>query len=386
MFNLLKLIDMKKIILCGSALLLSLGFAKAQWSATGAHDDFATTTQYANGPNGEGLSWFVDPNAGSQLAITRPGDGTLKVAVATNTPCHNAGVPSCYPYFGVTFGALHGQTFVVNTATSTNADVYLDIENKHLTQSTYIAITLVDSLGNQSTIEPNVSDVLSTTTYSDNTGTPNFYYHRKALNGFTIAANTRVQVLIDLSSVPSALGGLTPFDNDGNGTPNNCDGTHPYTCPETAYILHPSIIKGLNFAVNFGDQDINLSQGDGNYLNDKLVQGTAITAAGPFAGNLLIHEFRFGSATLAGTNEATVIDNSLKVYPNPAKESITVDFTSTNGADVSLTDIVGNKVVSTSATAGDSQITMNTSGLPTGMYILNVTTENGKAARKVSIK
>jgi hypothetical protein len=53
---------------------------------------------------------------------------------------------------------------------------------------------------------------------------------------------------------------------------------------------------------------------------------------------------------------------------------------------VSLKDIIGNTVYTTSVGAGDNKISVPTAGLQSGMYILNIATDNGVVARKVTIK
>jgi len=371
---------MKKLILLGSAFLFTLGFATAQsgWGTKGAHDDFASTTQYSNGPNGEGLYWFETTSA-STLKLTRTA-GSMDVAVTNAGACHSGA--SCYPLFGVQFGTDNSNNpYTIDL--SSGADITLNVENTG-SQLVYVSIQLKDVNDVIAEFEPNVSDVTPTTTYDDNTGTPNFYYHRKALNGFTLAAGATKTITIDLSSVPGAIGGLTAFDVDGSGTPNNCDGVHPATCPETAYKIDASKIKDILFMVNFGDADINLSEGDGNPVSDKFIAGTDITA---FSGTIKVYDFKVGdvSSIVAGVKDA-VVDNSLSVYPNPADESLTVSFKALTGANVSICDITGNKLMSTTASAGDNNVTLNTSGLVSGMYILNIETENGVVARKLSVK
>ncbi|MFL5729250.1 MAG: T9SS type A sorting domain-containing protein, partial [Cytophagaceae bacterium] len=204
----------------------------------------------------------------------------------------------------------------------------------------------------------------------------NSHYKRKALNGFTLTAGTRKTITIDLSSVPGAIGGLTA------GSYGGC-GTGPYYCPTTSYTLDPSQIRDLIFLINFGGNDINLSEGDGDYTLDTYIAGGTIT---PYNGVIKFYDFKIGTVSTPAALNKTVINNSLTVYPSPAKESLTVSFDANETTDVTLSDIVGNKMLSASANAGSNKITMNTSNLSSGIYILNVSTENGKVARKVVIE
>lgn len=353
---------MKKIILCGAALLLSVCAANAQgWETTGAHDDFAQTDFYKNGPNGEGLVWWGD----AEFAMTRTGTGELNI-VATN-----AGGAGHYPLFGVNFNDANdngtGTPFVVDLSGGM-ADIVLDIENTSTTELLFIDVKLVDNTDKQSQYEPNVSDVLPSVTF------PDAPYPRKALNGFTLGPGAHRVVRLDLSSVPGNLGGLT----EGAYT---C--TKPYDCPVTSYQINPAVIKAVLFRVNFGSSDINLSQDDGDFTVDTLIQGADIF---PYNGTIVIREFKIGTPVVTTSVNSAVAEGSFSIYPNPATDALTVTFNATEGAVVSLTDIVGNVVYTTSANAGENKIAVNTTGLVSGMYILSVVTEHGRSAQKVSIR
>lgn len=357
---------MKKLILCGSALLLSLGSYAQGWTLTGAHDDFANTTPYKNGSNLEGIIWWGE----SVFAISRPGTGPMVVTAtaAGGSTDGTVGGTGRYPLLGVNFNDSNddgsGTPFTVDLSGGSN--IVIDIENTHLSKLLYMGITLEDINGIQAKIEPHVSDVL--TDWSGG--------QRKALIGFSVAANTRKTVTIDLSYEVGVVGGLTALSYA------NC-GVGAASCPTTSYDIDITKIKGILFTVNFGKDNIDLSEGGADYSVETFLTA-AQCAASEFNGDIKIYDFKLGSAT-TGTQEAT-ISNSLKVYPNPAKEVLNVSFEATSGADVVLSDIVGNAVYTTSSTAGTNNISVNTSGLTTGMYILNISTDNGKVARKVNIK
>jgi hypothetical protein len=362
MLNLLNIKVMKKLILFEIALLFSLSFATAQgWQNNGAYDDFAQTDFYKNGPNQEGIVWFAD----GVFSLNRPGNGTLTVTAT------NAGGSGNYPLFGVNFNDSNddgtGTPFVVDLSGGM-ADVQIDIENTS-SQLLFIDVKLVDINNIQSEIEPNVSDITPASTWAE-------VNKRKALNGFTLAAGQRKTIRIDLSSVPENLGGLTPVSYA------NC-GTGPYYCPTTSYQIDPSQIKAVLFRVNFGSDNIELSEGDGDHTVQTFISGSSII---PFNGNIVIREFKVGApVTVAGISKA-MIDRSLSIYPNPADHVLTVSFETNEVAEISLTDIAGSTVMTTSAGAGSNKISMNTSELPSGIYILNITTGNGVIARKVSVK
>ncbi len=226
-----------------------------------------------------------------------------------------------------------------------------------------------DADGDKSDIEPNISDILSTHTWAD--GPP---YPRKANNGLVLAANSRETFRIDLSSVPAFLGGLTRSGWVGNG---------PFDGPTTNYVIDPSKIVAVIFTVNYNNETVIFSQGDGDHTADYIIEGVDIQK---YTGTIKFHDFKIGSTITTGVTETAAIDASLKVYPNPASGALNVSFQSEAGAEVTLSDVVGNKVFSTTSTIGENKITMNTSSLSSGIYVLSVATENGRVARKVAIK
>jgi hypothetical protein len=376
----LKIKPMKKLLLCGSAL-LTLGAANAQapspgWFSTGAYDDFTDTTIYVNGPNNEGAYWWENTNAGA-LKLSRK-NGAMVVTATAAGGC-TSGV-ACYPLFGLNFGTVNSLPVTVDL--SSLADIVVDVENM-VNVPTYIGIVLEDANGIQAKIEPNVSDVLVGTTWSD--AAP---LQRKSLNGFSfgdftdpgVSANVRKTIKIDLSSVSGKVGGLSAGDADWV-----C--SKPYDCPTTAYSIDATKITNILFMVHFGKSNIFISEGTANtatdYKDDTFIEGTNIT---PYTGSIKFHEFKLGTAPFnVGIKEA-VTNNSLKVYPNPANDVLNVSFNATSLATVTLTDIFGRTVYTSSVASGANNIVMNTSDLSTGMYILNVASENGSVSSKVTIK
>jgi hypothetical protein len=360
---------MKKLILCGSALLLTLGLANAQgWSAKGVHDDFASATPY------DSVVWSADANNGaSTMAITRPGNGTLKIA-ASNI---GKGTPNQYPTFRVNFSPNATSPSPLNLKTDKNANIVFDIENNS-SNLLFAKIELEDANGIKSNYEPNISDVTSNLGWGDQV---NGKYPRKANNGFVLAGNARGTFTIDLSSVEANLGGLTRTGWVGD---NGCTKDGPSCGPVTAYQIDPTKIVAVIFTVNYNDGSYILSMGTegGDHTDDYIIDPLD---AASYTGNIIFHDFKIGSAVLAGMQEA-IIDNSLSVYPNPADEALTVSFDAKVGANVSLTDIVGNPVYTTTSKVGSNKINVNTSDLSAGIYILKIATESGMVARKVTIK
>jgi hypothetical protein len=375
---------MKKLILCGSALLLSLTLLKAQGvTSTGAYDDFQDADPSTDGmqpytpADALGIYWWGGTRTAGQLSV----------------PITAGATPN---YFGVDFGKNTAPDPDVKLPLnlSSMADVQFDVENTHATKHVSVRVVLEDADGTQTQIEPNISDAEATNTEGvpltgvywpegQNGGDP-AVYPKPAYNGFILPANTRRTIRIDLSSVPGNVGGRIAGAYTA-GDP----ATMPASTPGESNGFDASKVFAILLIMNEGTNYLfsNGATDKGSYRYD------SIAAAGQtdYTGTLIFRSFKIGSTLSAlpdaplGVNEA-IIDNSLSVYPNPANEILNVSFKANNGAEVSLTDIVGNRVYSTSAFSGENKINVNTSSLSSGMYILNITTENGTVARKVTIK
>ncbi|MBC7487382.1 MAG: T9SS type A sorting domain-containing protein [Cytophagaceae bacterium] len=380
---------MKKLLLSGSALMLFIASANAQTPGTtsaSAYDDFSGNYQPANQ---RGIFYW----RGQVADATDVRDEVTGKETFTYTAEHGA------VYLEVNFGNDGATTPVPFTLNcSTMADVEVDIENLSSTKDLTMRVVLTDINNKYTEIEPNLSDLVGVS--DEATIIPNLtwaglteddiyplpsnldaVYPRKAYNGFVLKAATRRTIRIDLSSAAGAIGGLKWSSYTG-GNPN--------TMPATTYDFDPSQVKNVQFIFNEGWGDprpfSDHAMNEGSHRFDAEAQ-----SQDNYTGALVLRSFKIGNVLAPLDPIPTAItdaavDGSLKAYPNPAKETLNVTFESTSGTTVSLTDIVGNTVYTTSANAGANEIRMNTSNFTKGVYILNVTTEKGKATRKVSIQ
>jgi hypothetical protein len=383
---------MKKIILCGTALLLSLGFAKAQTPgafATYVYDDFAPAAYTATN-NALGIYWWRG-NGNASATDVRAASGTKK-----ETFTYPSGVGKIYLEGNFGTNTVTNTQQIVNM--STMADIEIDVENTG-TKMLAMRVIVKDSLGNYSEFEPNFSDCVGADGVPNpnvtwpsgwDAGNPAVYPH-VAYNGVILPANTRSTVRFDLSSVAGRIGG---------GTWSGYTGGYPATEPATSYVLHPDKIHLVQFVINDltatvpfsnGQYEVHGTADKGGYKYDS----TLVGGQSDYFGAITFYSFKMGSCLSAlpadadlatAITDASVIDNSLKVFPNPAKEVLNVSFDATTSATVSLSDLAGHTVYSTSASAGTNNMTINTSSVPTGMYILNISSGNGVTARKVNIR
>lgn len=88
----------------------------------------------------------------------------------------------------------------------------------------------------------------------------------------------------------------------------------------------------------------------------------------------------------AGINESLLANMS--IYPVPATEEVTIDFSTTLVAEGELivTDITGAKITSKKLIIGTEKMTLNTSNYSTGVYILNFNIDGQQTARRITVK
>jgi hypothetical protein len=84
---------------------------------------------------------------------------------------------------------------------------------------------------------------------------------------------------------------------------------------------------------------------------------------------------------------ANINAEQVSIFPNPASESITIDFTGSNihGIDATLTDILGRKVYHDGMISGQDLIKIPVSGFATGLYTLSILTDAGMLTRKITV-
>ena len=91
-------------------------------------------------------------------------------------------------------------------------------------------------------------------------------------------------------------------------------------------------------------------------------------------------------ATLAGLNhdgvEETILPH-VAVYPNPARESVTI-LTDDELQSVTVTNLVGQTVVHNEV-QGDNQFVLGTNSYPSGIYLLKISTKKGTATQRLVV-
>ena len=80
----------------------------------------------------------------------------------------------------------------------------------------------------------------------------------------------------------------------------------------------------------------------------------------------------------------------MDAYPNPAQNVLTIQaqLASKSAVRVSLVNLIGQVVTTTTAPVGDLQrgLTVNTSNLAEGLYVVRVNTSEGTFTTKVQVR
>lgn len=131
-------------------------------------------------------------------------------------------------------------------------------------------------------------------------------------------------------------------------------------------------------------ETVDLSAWDG--ATDIMVRFDVTSAYG---NNLYLDNINIAGVFVSGVEDA-ILDGNVNVYPNPATSEVNVDFTLTkaNKVSVNVYDVTG-KLVATLLNsevlgAGVQNVQWNNPA-STGLYFLNITTEEGTITRKVSV-
>jgi hypothetical protein len=85
------------------------------------------------------------------------------------------------------------------------------------------------------------------------------------------------------------------------------------------------------------------------------------------------------NASELNVGETSFIDG--KAYPNPANDNVTIELASEGAANLVVTDLSGKVVMNNAVSFLNGSTKVNIDGLDSGMYVFNVTLENGKTSQ-----
>src|ERR1044072_8343759 len=156
----------------------------------------------------------------------------------------------------------------------------------------------------------------------------------------------------------------------------------------------PSLSGNSVITISNWDIDINNTPGipAGTYRlgvwvdsNNDITESDENNNAGLLAGNINYNPSASGIATSPITIAA------VSLFPNPANENATVNFTLTENSTVSLKvyDMTGNEVMIVSDKAqmatGDYSMQVETAGLSSGIYFMTLSTGDGSVTRRLTV-
>ena len=89
--------------------------------------------------------------------------------------------------------------------------------------------------------------------------------------------------------------------------------------------------------------------------------------------------------TLKGDDVLHLVNSWVHIYPNPMQQSTTIEFYNTQNGNVSISviDIAGRKVVQNSSVLSKGNCVYKLSGLGTGTFIVNISTNSSRSSTKV---
>ena len=80
-----------------------------------------------------------------------------------------------------------------------------------------------------------------------------------------------------------------------------------------------------------------------------------------------------------GLTETSTIEAS--AYPNPTNDNVTITVNAKGAGNLVVTDITGKIVMNNAISLANGQSNVNMSSLEAGLYIFNITLDNGKTAQ-----
>lgn len=89
--------------------------------------------------------------------------------------------------------------------------------------------------------------------------------------------------------------------------------------------------------------------------------------------------FDLFDANLLGLNNEAVVNG--KAFPNPTNDNVRISLEATGNGSLNVTDVTGKVALSQTITLVNGQTNVDMSNLDAGVYIFNVTLENGKSSQ-----
>jgi len=216
-------------------------------------------------------------------------------------------------------------------------------------------------------------------------------------DGFPLLDNNNNNVPIELADDRNYVLVIACRSNDG--LPINLMGTDPTDNINTRSFLHGATnlaydSLGIPIVVGGFLEDIEATTGP-TEIQDFMIDFD-LTGAGGTGNFGVLYDFRilFTEMTIVDTPETNTEDinltQNIEVFPNPVSDNLFIEFDldqSSEQVNVEFVNVSGQRVLSQNfQNILKQRIELNVSALPTGIYMMNVRTEQGLKSEKVMIQ
>jgi hypothetical protein len=191
----------------------------------------------------------------------------------------------------------------------------------------------------------------------------------------------------DLNDANLAFSNLTPVAFGFYDYPSDLQGETVYGSFTTQVILEDNArylacVQTYNLDLFIGfDTETNYIWNEAYHLQPlTIIENDGQYFASGFGADVVpAVGIRIFNAAELGVEETAAIDGV--VYPNPASDLVTVSITADGAASLSITDLSGRTVASSSVSFVNGRTELNMADLTSGAYIINVTMTDGRTAK-----
>jgi hypothetical protein len=100
-----------------------------------------------------------------------------------------------------------------------------------------------------------------------------------------------------------------------------------------------------------------------------------------------ITDLKFGSAVVLANNNANVVNDQVSLFPNPAKGSFSVDMNAMNNSEAATLKVMNaNGVIVKEVSSTNPVETIFTEGMNKGIYMVQITSGNKIATKKIVVE
>lgn len=192
-------------------------------------------------------------------------------------------------------------------------------------------------------------------------------------------------------SVSTTISNLGTFDFSGLLTAAVYRDADSTLVGYVQYLSNQTLMGGQDTAITFASNGLN-AMGAGNYFIKALYRPSdatgwmALPEATGFINRVTISVTDTTTPPPTGIGN-TVLEQSFNIYPNPANDKLVISLSGFSGniAAVQLYNLQGQKV-STTKISSNSIPAIPVSQLASGMYYMNIVTDQGTAVKKVVIR